>query len=137
MCGIKKEVMKTIISLLTGFILLTGFAGKRDEPIDGIWLGYYKSDLLKEKMVVKFGTEDQLEFYTGGINERSLCSGSYRMYGDSVSFKYTTADGEEYVMQGHLSRRKNYVEGYWHSNGIKKGSFFMEKQDVEEKVVQP
>ena len=70
------------------------------------------------------------------MDEEERCDGSYRMLGDSISFKYKTADGEEFVMQGQISRRKNFVDGVWKTGGTK-GSFFLEKQDVEEKVVMP
>ena len=127
--------MKTIICVLAGVVFLTGFTVKNDtKKIDGIWLGYYRSDLLKEKMVIKFSSEDKLEFYTGGVDEESRCDGSYQLLGDSISFTYKTPEGEEYVMRGQMSRRKNYVDGVWKANGTK-GSFFLEKQDVEEKLV--
>jgi hypothetical protein len=129
--------MKKIVGLLAGAVLLTSFSLKDEDPITGIWLGYYKSDMLKEKLIVKFGSEDHLEFYTGGFNETPRSNGSYKLMGDSLSFTYTTPDGEEFIMQGHVSRRKNYVDGIWTSHGVSKGSFFIEKQDVEEKIVQP
>ena len=129
--------MKKIVGLLAGAILLTSFSVKDEDPISGIWLGYYKSDLLKEKLIVKFSSDDHIEFYTGGFNEKPRSNGSYKLTGDSLSFTYTTPDGEKFIMQGHMSRRKNYVDGTWTSNGESKGSFFMEKQEVEEKVVQP
>ena len=129
--------MKKIIGLLAGAILLTSFSLKEDVVLDGIWIGYYKSDLSKQKMMVKLGTDDQIEIYAGGFNEQPQSNGSYKLVGDSISFTYTTPEGNVYRMQGYVSRKKNYVDGIWTSNGTSKGSFFMEKQDVEEKVVQP
>lgn len=129
--------MKTMIWLLAGALCISGFTLKNDDDkIDGIWLGYYKSDAVKEKMVIKFCSQDKIEFYAGGVNEESLCDGSYQLLGDSISFSYKSVDGKEYVMKGLISQRKNYVEGVWNSTG-KKGSFFIERQDVEEKVVAP
>jgi hypothetical protein len=128
--------MKVMIYLLAGF-LLTSFAIKKKNEIDGIWLGYYRSDIIKEKVIVKFNAEDKLEFYIGGVDDRTKCNGSYQLLGDSVSFTYTTPEGEEYIMQGHISYRKNYLDGFWKSKGKAKGSFFLEKQDVEEKFIQP
>ena len=129
--------MKALVCLVASALFLTGFNVKDDDPkIDGIWLGYYRSDVVKEKMVIKFSSQDKLEFYAGGVDEESKCNGSYQLMGDSISFKYTTPEGKEFVMQGQISRRKNYVDGVWQTNGTK-GSFFLEKQDVEEKVVAP
>jgi len=127
--------MKTIFGLLAGVLILSGFTVKTDpDPIDGIWLGYYKSGALKEKMVVKFSSQDKLEFYTGGVDETIALNGSYKLEGDSVSFTYRTPDGEEIVMKGQVSRRKNFVDGTWKS-ASGKGNFFIERQDVEEKTV--
>ncbi len=129
--------MKMMIWFLAGAFFLSGFTLKNDEvKIDGIWLGYYKSDAVKEKMVIKFCSQDKLEFYAGGVSEESLCDGSYQLLGDSISFTYKSIDGIEYVMRGQISQRKNYVEGVWSSTG-KKGNFFIERQDVEEKMVMP
>jgi hypothetical protein len=129
-------IMKNIVGLLASVVLLTGFAAKDDDPINGMWLGYYKSDLLKEKLIVKFSSEDHIEFYTGGFGEQPRFNGSYKLVGDSITFTYTTPDGQTCTMQGHISLRRNYVDGTWKLNGVAQGSFFMEKQDVEEKVVQ-
>ena len=129
--------MKKIIGFLTGAVLLTSFSLKEDDPISGIWIGYYKSNLTKQKMMVKLSSDDHIEIYAGSFNEQPQSNGSYKLAGDSISFTYTTPDGDEYLMQGHVNRRKNYVDGVWKSNGTSKGSFFMEKQDVEEKTVQP
>lgn len=130
--------MKTIICVLAGLTMLSSFRpGSDEEKIDGIWLGYYRSDMVKEKMLIKFNARDQIEFYTGGVDQDATRSnGSYTITGDSISFNYTTPDGQQFAMQGHVSLRKNYVDGVWKANGSK-GSFFIEKQDVEERVVQP
>lgn len=129
--------MKNIIGVLAGVVLLTGFTFKEGDSVDGIWLGYYKSDLVKEKLIVKLGSDDHIEIFTGSFSEQPRCNGSYKLMGDSISFTYITPEGDVYLMQGHVSRRKNYVDGAWTSNGSSKGSFFMEKQDVEEKTVAP
>lgn len=122
---------------MAGVVLLASFSNKHDDdPITGVWLGYYKSDLLKEKLIVKFTSEDHIEFYAGGFDEQPRSNGSYTLMGDSLSFTYVAPDGQKFIMQGHVSRRKNYVDGTWKVNGISQGSFFIEKQDLEEKTVQ-
>src|SRR5688572_15075567 len=115
MWGIKLGSMKKIIGFLAGTVLLTSFSSKDGDSVDGIWLGYYKSDLQKEKLIVKLGSNDQIEIYTGGFNEQPRYNGSYKLKGDSLSFIYITPEGEQYLMQGHVSRRKNYVDGSWKS----------------------
>jgi hypothetical protein len=137
MCGIKTGNMKKIFGLLAGAVLLTGFSFKEGDPLDGLWIGYYKSDLTKQKIIVKLSADDHIEFYAGGFNEQPQCNGSYKLTGDTLSFTYTAPGGDQYVMKGHVSRKKNYIDGIWNSKGSAQGSFFMEKQDIEEKIVQP
>lgn len=121
--------MKTIVCLLAGVICLTSFNKKQDEKIDGIWTGYYKTDRMKERMMIRFGEEDKIEFYAGRMQEEEKCNGSYRLMGsDSISFKYTTADGREFVMKGEISYRKDFVEGVWRCNESR-GKFYLEKRE--------
>ena len=129
--------MKKIFGLLAGAVLLSSFSFQEEDPLQGVWIGYYKSDLTKQKMMVKLSSDDHIEFYAGGLTEQPQSNGSYKLVGDTLSFTYTTPEGDQYVMQGHVSRKKNYVDGVWKSNGNAQGSFFMEKQDIEEKVVAP
>ncbi len=127
--------MKAFILLLTTTMLVS-FTGKDDKEIDGIWMGYYRSDIMKEKVIVKFSADDRMEFYTGGVNEQSRCIGSYRIIGDSVSFTYRDPEGLEIRMRGHLNYRKTSLEGVW-KNDVMTGKFHLEKQNVEERIVQP
>ncbi|HEU4472718.1 MAG TPA: hypothetical protein VFR58_16605 [Flavisolibacter sp.] len=129
--------MKIAVYLLAGS-LLTGFtSGTGENDIDGIWMGYYRSNLIKEKVIVKFDASDKMEFYTGGVDERTRLEGTYRLLGDSVSFTYVTPEGEEYTMKGQINRRKNFVDGTWRTNEQSTGSFYLERQKVEERFAQP
>jgi hypothetical protein len=137
-CGeLKTGIMKAIMVLLAGSFL-TGFSNRpMEDDIDGIWMGYYRSEVIKERVIVKFSNEDKIEFYTGGVDDKTKCNGSYRLLGDSVSFTYKTPEGQEYLMQGHINRRKNFVDGVWKTNDKGTGSFYLEKQEVEEKFINP
>jgi len=129
--------MKAIIVLLAGSLLASFTNKPYEDDLDGIWMGYYRSELMKEKVIVKFSNEDKIEFYTGGIDDRTKCNGTYQLLGDSVSFTYCTAEGDKFVMQGQINRRKNYLNGVWKANDRSTGSFFLERQDLEEKFVKP
>jgi hypothetical protein len=127
--------MKTIFCLLAGTVLTSFINKPADNDLDGYWMGYYRSALLKEKVIIKIDSDDRMVFYTGGIDDRTKLEGSYKIYGDSVSFKYTTADGEEVLMQGHFNYRKTYVDGVCRTNNKPSGSFYLEKQKLEERIV--
>jgi len=128
--------MKTIFFLLAGTIL-TSFNYKPvdNDDLDGYWMGYYRSDDNKEKVIIRLASDDRMDFYTGGIDDKTRLEGTYKIYGDSVSFSYTTADGEEVVMQGHFNRRKTYMDGVCKTNNKPSGSFYLEKQKLEERFV--
>jgi hypothetical protein len=127
--------MKTIFCLLAGTVL-TSFVNKPVEnDLDGYWMGYYRSEMLKEKVIIKMDSDERMVFYTGGIDDRTKLEGSYKIYGDSVSFKYTTAEGEEVLMQGHFNYRKTYVDGICRTNNKPSGNFYLEKQKLEERIV--
>ena len=129
--------MKAIICLLA-VSLLAGFTSRPEEnEIDGIWMGYYRSETMKEKVIVKFSNKDKIEFYAGGVDEKTKCDGTYRLLGDSVSFTYTTPAGDQFTMEGHMNRRKNFVDGVWQNKDQEKGSFYLEKQKLQEKIAQP
>jgi hypothetical protein len=128
--------MKTIILLLAGAVM-TSFSGRPGEEVDGVWMGYFRSELVKEKLILKLNNEDRMEFFTGGVDDQTKIEGTYRMYGDSVSFYYKTADGENILLQGHFNRRKNFVDGICRTNEKPTGSFYLEKQEVEERFVMP
>jgi hypothetical protein len=57
--------------------------------------------------------------------------------GDSVSFRYTTPAGDEIIMQGQMNRRKNFVDGTWKNKVHESGSFYLEKQKIQERLTQP
>ena len=127
--------MKTLFCLLAGTVF-TSFVNKPVEnDLDGYWMGYYRSEMLKEKVIVKLDSDDRMVFYTGGIDDRTKLEGTYKIYGDSVSFKYTTTDGEEVIMQGHFNHRKTYMDGICKTNDKPTGSFYLEKQKLEERIV--
>ena len=129
--------MKTLFVLLAG-TMLTSFTNKSfDNDLDGYWMGYYRSDITKEKVIVKLDADDRMDFYTGGIDDRTRLEGTYRIFGDSVSFSYKTIDGEEIVMQGHFNHRKTYMDGVCRTNNKPTGSFYLEKQKLEERFTQP
>ena len=130
--------MKPMIYLLAATIM-TSFSHKPidNTDIDGIWMGYYRSQYIKEKLIVKFGQTDRMEFYTGGVDDRTRAEGSYRIQGDSVSLSYQTAEGEVISMKGHFNRRKSYVDGVWKGADRSSGSFYLEKQEWQERFVQP
>jgi len=129
--------MKTLLCLLAGTVL-TSFINKPVEnDLDGYWMGYYRSEMMKEKVIVKLDSDDKLIFYTGGIDDRTKLEGTYKIYGDSVSFQYTTADGEEMLMQGHFNYRRTYMDGIYRTNNKPTGSFYLEKQKLEERMVEP
>lgn len=129
--------MKTLFCLLAGTIL-TSFINKPvDDDLDGYWMGYYRSDITKEKVIIKLDTGDRMDFYTGGIDDRTKLQGTYKIYGDSVVFRYTTADGEQILMQGHFNHRRTYMDGICRTNDKPTGSFYLEKQKLEERIVEP
>jgi hypothetical protein len=90
-----------------------------------------------EKVIFKLDANDRMDFYTGGIDDRNRLEGTYKIDGDSVSFSYKTVDGELVVMQGHFNHRKTYMDGVCRTNDKPTGSFYLEKQDLEERFVEP
>ena len=129
--------MKTMLYLLAA-ALLTGFSSApSDNDFDGIWMGYYRSSTFKEKMMVKFDQQDRIEFFTGGVDDKTRSEGNYTMEGDSVVFNYKTRNGEELRMIGHFNRRKNYLDGVWNQQDKSSGSFYLEKQKFQECYAQP
>lgn len=130
--------MKTLVCLLAG-VVLAGYTNNKvsDDDLDGYWMGYYRSQMDKEKVIIKLDADDRMDFYTGGIDERTKLEGTYKISGDSVSFKYTTPDGEQMVMQGHFNNRRTYMDGICRTNNTPSGSFYLEKQQLEERFVEP
>jgi hypothetical protein len=130
--------MKTLFVLLVGTVL-SSFTGKpvNNDDLDGYWMGYYRSNMSKEKVIVKLDANDRMDFYTGGIDDQKRLEGTYKISGDSVSFSYKTVDGELVVMRGHFNSRKTYMDGVCRTNDKPTGSFYLEKQDLEERFVEP
>jgi hypothetical protein len=129
--------MKMFLCLLAG-VILASFANRpSDNDLDGYWMGYYRSNLTKEKVIIKLDEDERMDFYTGGIDDHTKLQGTYKIYGDSVSFRYTTADGEEVLMQGHFNHRRTYMDGICRTNDKPTGSFYLEKQKLEERFAQP
>lgn len=126
--------MKAMIYLVAATIL-TSFSNKPkdSDDLNGIWMGYYRSEFIKEKVIVKFDESDKMEFYTGGVDDRTRVDGSYEIAGDSVRFSYRTPEGDVINMKGRFNRRMRYVEGVWRGNDRNTGSFFLEKQNVQER----
>ena len=125
------------LCLLAG-VILASFANRpSDNDLDGYWMGYYRSNLTKEKVIIKLDEDERMDFYTGGIDDHTKLQGTYKIYGDSVSFRYTTADGEEVLMQGHFNHRRTYMDGICRTNDKPTGSFYLEKQKLEERFAQP
>jgi hypothetical protein len=130
--------MKIVFCLLAA-TTLASFSNKLvdDDELDGYWMGYYRTNVNKEKVIIKLDADDRMDFYTGGIDDRNRVQGTYRIYGDSVSFSYKTPEGEEIVMQGHFNRRKTYMDGVCRTNSKPTGSFYLEKQQLEERFAKP
>lgn len=130
--------MKALFCLLAG-TMLTSFINKPvdNDDLDGYWMGYYRTDLTKEKVIIKLSSDDRMDFYTGGIDDRTKLEGTYNISNDSVSFRYTTPEGEAILMQGHFNYRRNYMDGVCRTNNKPTGSFYLEKQSLEERFVEP
>jgi hypothetical protein len=130
--------MKALFYLLTGTILLSFVPKPVDnDDLDGYWMGYYRNEMTKEKVIIKLDSDNRMDFYTGGIDDRTKLEGTYKIYEDSVVFKYTTPQGEEMLMQGHFNHRKTYMDGICKTNDKPTGSFYLEKQKLEERIVEP
>ncbi|MFL5742042.1 MAG: hypothetical protein ACJ75B_17595 [Flavisolibacter sp.] len=129
--------MKIMMCLLAGTLLTSFTPRPADDDVDGVWMGYYRSDLSKEKLIVKFDSQTKMEFFTGGVDDRTSSEGSYRIQGDSVSISYKMPSGEQITMQGQFNRRKNFVNGIWKGKNQSSGSFYLEKQQLQEFFAQP
>ena len=128
--------MKAIFVLLAAATLVS-FSKKEENSLDGIWMGYYRAGSVKEKVIIKFDGDKGMECYTGGVDDKAKCTGSYELSGDTVSFTYTTLEGQEISMQGQLNYRKTYVDGIWKTGEEAVGKFYLERQKVEERFIQP
>lgn len=129
--------MKTIAYVLAGMIMLS-FSTQQTEAIDGIWTGIYRADNVREKVWVKFAPQNTVELYNGEVIETNKVSGTYQLQGDSVlKVTYQTEDGKQYTMQGHINRKKNYVDGTWQASDKLSGSFYLKKEKIQEMFIQP
>jgi hypothetical protein len=129
--------MKAIVFVVAG-ALLTGFTFKKPDTLDGIWTGIYRSDNQREKVLVKFESQNQVELYDGEVIDSNKFMGTYKLQGDTVlTFSYKTASGKEYTMQGHINERKNYVDGVWKTSDKRSGSFYLKKEKIQEMFVAP
>jgi hypothetical protein len=129
--------MKLLALLMVGG-LLTSFANRpTEDEIDGVWMGYYRSQIVREKLIIKFNTATKMEFYTGGVDDRTRTEGSYHIKGDSVSISYRSPNGEEMTLVGHFNYRKNFVDGTWKGREHGSGSFYLEKQQLQEFFAEP
>lgn len=118
--------------------VLTSYINKPvTDDLDGYWMGYYRTGDSKEKVIIKLGSDERLDLYAGGINDQSQLQGTYRVYGDSVAFHYTSPEGEDVLMEGHFNHRKTYMDGLCKTNNKPTGSFYLERQDLEERFIEP
>jgi hypothetical protein len=129
--------MKTLFCLLAGTVLASFVSKPVENDLDGYWMGYYRTEMMKEKVIIKLNSDDRMDFYTGGIDDRTKVEGTYRLSGDSVYFSYTSPDGEEMLMQGHFNRRRTYMDGICRTNDKPTGSFYLEKQKLQERFAEP
>lgn len=129
--------MKAIVYALAG-ALMVSFTDKKTEAVDGIWTGVYRTDNQREKVLVKFESENQLELYNGDVVESNRREGKYELLGDTaLKFTYQDSEGQSYVMTGSINKRRNYVDGTWEVVGKRKGSFYLKKEKLEEMYVTP
>ena len=47
--------------------LLVSFSSREIDAVDGIWTGAYRSDNVREKVLVKFESENHMELYNGTV----------------------------------------------------------------------
>jgi hypothetical protein len=129
--------MKAIIYVLAA-VLLVSFTDRQVNAVDGVWTGIYRSDNLREKVLVRFESKNQVALYSGDVAETNKCIGNYELVGDSLlKFTYHDAAGKEYTMQGSINKKMNYVDGVWETSDKLKGSFYLKKEKLEEMFIQP
>jgi hypothetical protein len=124
--------MKQILFIMSTWLIL-GFAdGSQTETIEGLWTGVYKTEDGKETVIVKFEAGNQVELYCGVVEAENRSTGTYTLKGDSVLiFRYVDAEGNEFIMEGNINKRKTYVDGLMKS-GKNSGSFFLRKEKIQE-----
>jgi hypothetical protein len=128
--------MKTIVYVMAGILMLS--FSTQQTAIDGIWTGIYRADNVREKVWVKFAPQNTVELYNGDVIEGNKLSGTYQLQGDSVlKVTYQTEDGKQYTMQGHINRKRNYVDGVWETSDKLSGSFYLKKEKLQEMFIQP
>lgn len=124
--------MKHILLLGVLFVSFVSFTPATNNEIDGMWIGYYRSNMIKEKIIVRLSSTDKMEFYAGGVDEKTLCNGSYTVTQDSVVFLYKTLDGAEVTMKGRINGPRTFMNGSWKDQGKSKGSFYLERRVLKE-----
>ena len=129
--------MKAIIYAAVGMGLLSFSSRLEESEMDGIWMGAYGAANQMETVVVKFNSENTIEWYKGEVKEENRVVGSYTLRGDSVVLSYTTAEGKQFTLNGYMNHRKNYLDGNWQTSDLGKGSFYLKKQKVTEFLAQP
>jgi hypothetical protein len=129
--------MKTAVFLVAGAFLVS-FSSREIDAVDGIWTGAYRSDNVREKVLVKFESENHMELYNGTVEDANRFTGSYELQGDSVvKLTYTNSAGKSFIMKGHINKRRNYLDGTWETSDKISGSFYLKKEKIEEMFVQP
>jgi len=129
--------MKTIAYVMAAVLMLS-FSTQQTVAIDGIWTGIYRADNVREKVWVRFAPQNTVELYNGDVVEGNKLSGTYQLQGDSVlKVTYQTEDGKQYTMQGHINRKRNYVDGVWETSDKLSGSFYLKKEKIQEMFIQP
>ncbi|HEU0111664.1 MAG TPA: hypothetical protein VFQ73_12375 [Flavisolibacter sp.] len=129
--------MKAVVFVMIA-TLLTSFSIKQEVGLGGIWTGVYRSDNVREKVLVKFDAQNGVELYNGEVVENNRYTGTWELQGDTVLvFKYVASDGKEFTMHGHINKRKNYVDGVWQTSDKLHGSFYLKKEKIQEMYVQP
>jgi len=129
--------MKTLVYLMAGAFLVS-FSSKDIDAVDGIWTGVYRTDNLREKVLVKFDPEHQIELYNGEVIESNKFTGTYQIQGDTLlKFSYQNSEGKQFTMKGSINSRKNYVDGVWETSDKRSGSFYLKKEKIQEMYIQP
>jgi hypothetical protein len=128
--------MKKLIYVLAGVILVS-FTDQKVN-VDGLWTGIYKTDNVRERVLVKFEAQNQIELYNGEVSEVNRYTGTYEIQGDSVlKFTYQNSEGKSFTMQGTFNKKRTYVDGVWQTSDKRSGSFYLKKEKLEELLIQP
>jgi hypothetical protein len=128
--------MKAMIFVVAA-TLLTSFTAK-EERMNGLWTGIYRTNDERNKVVLRFEDEKQFAMFNGEVDDAHRLSGSYQLLGDTaVVFTYVTPDGKSCTMTGKLNERKTFVDGTWENCDKAKGSFYLKKEKINELFIEP